>query len=118
MFANSLFRLNFLDIPFHSPTGIGILSSSRLVPAISSFPIFVHNNDVYSFRCPAIFLAIFLPVSPSLSWIILRSLTFRSLRVSFFASQLTVSTSALRVNCFSLIFSSDLQIDPVLSDPV
>jgi len=64
----------------------GILPSSRLVPAISSFPIFFVHNDVYSFRRPAIFLATFFPVSPSLSWIVLRLLTFRFLRVSFFAS--------------------------------
>ena len=36
------------QLPLHSPAGIDILPSSRLVPAISSFPIFVHN-DVYSF---------------------------------------------------------------------
>jgi hypothetical protein len=28
---------------------------------ISSFPIFVHNNDIYSFRRPALFLATFSP---------------------------------------------------------
>jgi hypothetical protein len=56
------------------------------------------------FAAPPFSLPLFLPVSPSLSWIVLRSLTFCFLRVSFFASQPTVSTSALRVNCFSLIF--------------
>ena len=45
-----------LIAPF-SPAGIGILPSSRLVPA---FPIFfVNNNDLYSFCRPAIFLATF-----------------------------------------------------------
>ena len=50
--------------------------------------------------------------------------TFESvvfLCISFFASQPTVSTSALRAKFISLFFfflSSDLQIDSVLSDTV
>jgi hypothetical protein len=77
---------------------IGESSSSRLVPAISSFPIFVHTNDVYSFRRPALFLATF---SPRLAIAVIDCPTDISFSSHFlFRSQPTVSTSALRVNCF------------------
>jgi hypothetical protein len=67
-----------LIAPF-SPAGIGILPSSHLVPAISSFPIFVHNNDACSFRRPAIFLATF---SPRLAIAVLDCATFTDLSFS------------------------------------
>ena len=96
---------DFLDIPFHSPLGLAFRRHRVWCRPYHLFPSSSCITTTFiRFAAPPFSLPPFLPVSPSLSWIVLRSLTFRFLRVWFFASQPTVSTSALRVNCFSLIF--------------